>query len=295
MTAAETVLVTGATGFVGSALSDRLQAEGVRVLRTSASLGQDLRDPAPFRSFLRSGVGTVYHAAARTSVYSSWEDPSAFYLVNTVGTQKALEFCRAVGARFFYCSAYVYGAPRYLPIDEEHPVQPSSPYAHSKWLGEEICRFYLEHWQVPVTISRAFNIFGAGQSPRFLIPSLVQQLIGGDVLRVRSASPRRDFVYIDDLVEACIVLSGGPFDGAIYNIGSGTSTSVREVIAALEQIVGHPIPYEETGSLRQDEIMEVVAGCRLIREGRWRPLVSFDEGLDRVVRSALERLERSGE
>jgi nucleoside-diphosphate-sugar epimerase len=250
----------------------------------SATLGHDLGQPSAFQSFLRSGVETVYHLAARTSVYSSWTDPSAFYLINTAGTQKALEFCRVVGARLFYCSAYIYGTPRYLPIDEDHPVQPSSPYAHSKWLGEEICRFYFHHWQVPVTIVRPFNIFGPGQSPRFLIPSLVEQVVRGDVVRIRSTAPRRDFVYISDFLEACLMLSGTAFEGAVFNIGSGRSASVRDVIVALERLVGQPIRVEETGLLRPDEIMEVAAGCRLIREGRWRPLISLDEGLDRMVR-----------
>jgi nucleoside-diphosphate-sugar epimerase len=200
----ETVLVTGATGFIGNALCSRLEANETKVIRMSRSLGQDVTSQAAFEPFLKSGVGTVYHLAARTFVPESWTDPASFYRVNTIGTQHALEFCRAVGARLFYLSAYVYGTPEYLPIDENHPVQPSNPYAHSKWLGEELCRYYFRTWNLPVTIVRAFNAYGPGQSSRFLVPSIVRQWVQGEVVRVANLAPKRDFVYLDDLVERCV-------------------------------------------------------------------------------------------
>ena len=279
----ETVLVTGATGFIGSALTARLASEGVRVLTMSSSVGRDVTRPSAFRDFTQARVDAVYHLAARTFIPASWDDPSDFYHVNTLGTQRVLEFCRAVGAPLIYCSAYVYGPPAYLPVDEQHPVLPSNPYAHSKWLGEELCRFYLNAWQVPSTIVRPFNVYGPGQDSRFVIPSIVRQWVRDEIVHIESTTPKRDFVYIADLVDALLVLGRGPFEGEVFNVGSGQSTSVRDVITTLERVVGRPVRYEERGTPRPDEIPEVVAGRRLIGDGRWNPSTSLEQGLAAMV------------
>lgn len=283
----ETVLVTGATGFVGRALTARLEASGCRVLRMSRTLGYDVSDPSAFDPFLNRGIRTVYHLAARTFVPGSWEEPGPFYATNVLGTQRTLEFCRQAGARLLYLSSYVYGPPLRIPIDEHHRVLPTNPYAHSKWLGEELCRFWLDAWGVPVAIARPFNAYGPGQSTRFLIPSIIGQWIRDGVVRVHDLAPRRDFVYLDDVVSAIMVVSEAKFDGAIYNIGSGHSSSVRDVIDALERVTGRPVRFEETGPQRADEIPEVVAACRLVREGRWSPATSLEAGLERMLRAEV--------
>lgn len=289
---AATVLVTGATGFIGRALSAWLEADGALVLKASQSLGQDLTDASALEPLLHRGIDMVYHAAARTFVPTSWETPSDFYRVNVIGTQTVLDFCRRVGARLIYLSTYVYGRPQYLPVDEDHPVRPSNPYAHSKWLGEELCRYYFEAWQVPVTIVRPFNAYGVGQDSRFLIPSIVRQWVRDRRVRVQDLSPRRDLVYVSDLVEACVAASETGTKTDVFNVGSGRSASVRDIIAALEGVVGEHVAFEETGRRRPDEISDVVADCRLVRDARWRPKTSLEEGLERMLRWATENSDR---
>lgn len=280
------VLVTGATGLIGGALACHLEQHGYQVLRMSRSMGDDVTDPSAFDRFLGERVEVVYHIAGRTFVPESWTVPGPFYETNVLGTQRTLEFCRAADARMLYVSAYVYGSPMQLPVTEDHPVLPSNPYAHSKWLGEELCRFWLRAWGVPLAIARPFNVYGPMQDERYLIPSIVRQWIRDGRVAVDSFTPRRDLVYIDDLVGALAVIAQGDFDGSVYNVGSGSSSSVREVVDALGHVAGSPVPCEERGPRRPDEIPDVIAGCRLVEEGRWRAITSLEEGLERVLRSA---------
>ena len=283
----DTVLVTGATGFLGEALSDRLEEEGARVLRMSSSLGHDITEPGAYEGFRQSGIDLVCHLAARTFVPDAWANPASFYEVNTLGTQRALDFCRTVDARFLYCSAYVYGPPVRLPVDESHPVRPAHPYAHSKWLGEDLGRFYGQEWGLPVSIVRPFNVYGAGQDERFVIASIVGQWLRGERVRIATTTPKRDFLFIDDLVDALLaVVTGEPFAGETSNIGFGQSNSVGDVIATLGRVVGGEVAYEETGETRIDDIPDVVADCRLVRDGRWHPSTDLERGLEAMVRAA---------
>ena len=118
----------------------------------------------------------VIHLASRTYVPASWENPLDFYRTNASGTTNILDLCRKQGCSLTYVSSYVYGTPQYLPVDENHPVAPVSPYNHSKLVAEDICRFYSEQFGVPVTILRPVNIFGPGQNPSFLIPFIIEQV-----------------------------------------------------------------------------------------------------------------------
>ncbi len=237
----------------------------------------------PFASLRGAGVRTVFHCAGRSFVPASWKDPQSFYRINTLGTQRVLEYCHTEKARLIYVSTYVYGQPRYLPIDEAHPAQPLNPYTHSKWLGEEICRFYQDHMGVEVTILRPFNIYGPGQSEQFLVAQLVRQWQSGADIVVTDPAPRRDYIYIDDFVDACAVVARLEHPAPIYNVGSGRSLSVAEVLALLGEAVGAPIAWRSRGEPRQGEIANVVASCALVRENLWKPRVDFQEGLRKMV------------
>lgn len=277
--------MTGAKGFVGKALTARLEALGYAVLPFSKSLGHDLLTPSPFDDFLRYDVQTVFHLAGNSYGPESWDNPSFFYDLNTLGTQKVLNFCRKKGCRLIYVSTYVYGLPRYLPVDEKHPVAPHTPYAHSKWLGEEICRFYSQQFHVKTAIVRAFNIYGPGQSDRFLVPHIVKQGLVSGRVEVDDLKPKRDFLFIDDFIDACVAIYNQPFLFEIYNAGFGASLSVDDVITTLEVMTGKRIARLNRDRTRRNEIPDVVAKCRLVTEGLWKPKTSFRDGLLHVLRS----------
>jgi nucleoside-diphosphate-sugar epimerase len=277
---AETVLVTGAAGFVGRALVPSLVAGGF-----------DVRPHVRSQGDLSSGVPTsvettcVIHLAGRTFVPESWDRPALFYRDNTLTTAHVLEYCRTSGARLVYISAYVYGIPQQLPIPETHPLQASNPYAHSKVLAEELVRFYEQQFSVAATILRPFNLYGPGQDSRFLIPSIVRQAIDPALaaITVASLAPRRDFLHISDLI-AMVMAALRATPGGIYNAGSGESVSVAELTELVRELTRTQKPVCESGVERTNEIPDTVAD--ITRAGvdlGWRPQVRLRDGLRHTV------------
>ncbi len=278
------VMVTGATGFIGKRLIPCLEEAGMTVYPFSASSGKDVRNVNSFEPFIGKNITHVIHLAGRTFVPDSWIVPDQFYEVNTLGTQHVLDFCRAVNASLVYVSAYVYGIPQFLPITESHPVCPNNPYAHTKWLGEEICRFYAQQFDVSVTVLRPFNLFGPGQSTQFLIPSIINQARSGKAVTVKDISPRRDYLHIDDFVESCIKSLQMSSRFSIFNAGSGHSVSVQELLDMVKKYSPHPFEWKSTGEVRINEIPDTVADISAIQTAlQWSPKRS----LENFVKSEL--------
>jgi nucleoside-diphosphate-sugar epimerase len=279
------ILVTGSTGFVGRHLVPRLRESGFTVHEFSTSLGQDILDVRSFDSYFDKQITHVIHLAGITYVPDSWQNPELFYRVNTLGTQHLLDFCRAADARLIFVSAYLYGVPRYLPIDEQHPATPNNPYAHSKWLAEELCRFYAAEMGVETVVLRPFNLYGPGQKEPFLIPAIISQAMHGADIIVKDDGPRRDYLHVSDFIEACrcaLEYCESPF--RIFNVGAEYSLSVREILEAVVQASGNGINWSSTGEIRQNEIPDTVADCTAIRNAlNWKPYLTFQEGIDQLV------------
>ena len=278
----EAVLVTGASGFVGSHLVRALGARGERVVTHSSGDG-DLSRSAP----AAQGIRHVFHLAARTFVPDSWKDPRSFYEVNVLGTVNVLELCREQGSSLTLLSSYVYGQPERLPIEENHPLHPFNPYGHSKVLAEQVARFYGQAFQVPVTIVRAFNLYGPGQGDHFLIPSIIRQALAPDqrTVIVEDASPKRDYIFIADLVDLLLALDRRTIYG-IYNAGSGVSASVQEVAELVIRLAGTNQRVVSRGRRRQDEVMDMTADISRARaELNWSPKITLEEGLRLTIHS----------
>lgn len=275
-------LVTGANGFIGAALCARLEALGRGVERLGSAWG-GVENPANLEA-LPDSIGHVFHLAARTFVPRSWEDPAAFLRTNVDGTGNVLEFCRARGIGLTYVSAYLYGQPDTLPIPEDHPLRPNNPYALSKHLAEQLCAFYAGHYQVPVTVLRPFNVYGPGQAEPFLIPEVVRKAREEERILVQDLAPRRDYVFVDDVVAALVLAMerGGPF--GVYNVGSGASVSVGEVVAQVQRALGTTKEVVSANAERRNEISDVVADVtRAERDLGWRPRVDFASGIARTA------------
>ncbi|MDX2283450.1 MAG: NAD-dependent epimerase/dehydratase family protein [Bacteroidia bacterium] len=278
------ILVTGASGFIGSRLTEALRAAGAGVWALSSADG-DIAGPEPFAGLEDRGIRHVFHLAARSFVPDSWADPAPFYRTNVQGTAQVLELCRRSGASLTFLSTYLYGAPQQLPIPEDHPLQPSNPYAHSKLLAEELCAFYARCFGVPVTVLRLFNVYGPGQRPPFLIPHLLHAVLHEPVIRVQDLAPRRDFVHVADVLDALLRTMEAPRAGMrCYNIGSGRSHSVGELIDALQAAAGVQKPVESAGERRPNEILDTCADISRARaELGWAPAVSLDAGLRSLI------------
>lgn len=278
----KTVLITGSNGFIGRALKERLFKEGYEVLEMNSS--QDINLPESFLSFECEKIDHVFHLAGKTFVPDSWLDPASFYRVNVNGTVNVLDFCRRNGIPLTYVSAYLYGQPQRLPISEDHPAKPNNPYAHSKFLAEKVCEFYSSEFGLSVVILRPFNVYGPGQGEFFLIPLIIKQALEGNEIRLKELTSRRDWIYIDDLVDA-VALSMKQSSGLkVYNIGSGRSLSVKEVIETVQKIIGSAKPVVSENVQRKNEIEDTVADITHAEEElNWHPKTLFEEGIKKTI------------
>lgn len=279
------VLVSGADGFVGERLCAFLNEKGHEVLTYDLSDGDITDIKAPDEH-----LDHIFHLAARTFVPDSWRNPFEFYKTNTLGTEAVLEVCRKKNCSLTFISSYVYGQPEALPIAETHPLKPNTPYNHSKLMGEELCRFYHTHFNVPVTVLRPFNIYGPGQSDHFLIPTILKQVLDQNTkaVEVQNLRPKRDYLYIDDFV-SCIASTSDLNGFHIYNVGSGKSYSVGDIIQMIQRVSGDDKRIVETGEKRNNEVNDVVADISLIKkETSWKPEVAFIDGLRMMVEASLK-------
>ena len=280
-TALRHALITGHTGFIGAKLARRLQDAGVIITGCSRSNGFDLlKDDLPL-----AGIDHVYHVAGLTYVPSAWADPLSFHLVNAHGTVRVLDQCRRAKVSVTYVSAYVYGQPIQLPIPETMPARPNNPYAFSKFAGEEACRFYAGSFGVKVGVLRLFNVYGPGQDETFLIPTIARQALDSTVMEIVVAdlAPRRDFVHVDDVVDALILAPLLP-TGQTFNVGSGRSWSVGDVIKTCLDCAGFSKPYRDRGERRGNEIFDVIADISAIKQAcGWEPGTTFEAGIRSVI------------
>lgn len=283
------VLVTGASGFIGRSVTSRLKAQGWDVAQADSAVG-DIASQVTLDKFAQQDIAHVFHLAGKTFVPDSWNDPHAFCQTNVLGTVNVLEFCRKQRIPLTYVSAYVYGHPDSLPIGEDSPVRPSNPYALTKRLAEETCEFYASAHELPVTTIRPFNVYGIGQAANFLIPAIISQVLtDGEEIIVKDLGPRRDYVYLEDLVTALLATLDKPGGYRVYNIGSGVSLSVQEVIDVIQDIAHTRKKVVCDTAVRTNELMDVVADItRAGRELGWYPETSFHAGIENIIRSERE-------
>lgn len=272
------VLITGSSGFIGRHLVSRLENFGHRVHRAARQDG-DVAKPSTWQSYPHAEV--VVHLAANNFVPSSWQAPWQVIRENVLSTVAALDYCRERGATLILPSSYMYGNPDRLPVTEDAPVRVNNPYALSKSLAEQVCRFYSEQFDVGVTILRLFNVYGPGQGENFLIPTILRQLRAGGEICLQDLTPRRDFVYVLDVVEAILraIATGGGFN--TVNIGSGESYSVSELVETIQRVWGTALPVRSAEDSRPAEIMDTVADIsRATAHLGWVPRYDLRRGVE---------------
>ncbi len=252
-------LVTGGAGFLGAALANRLAADGHHVcalddLSNGDAARLDARitftkgdvDNVSLLWSLLQNVDCVYHLAARVSVPQSILYPREYARVNVGGTVSLMEAMRDTGVRrvIFTSSGAIYGEQARQPVRESDLPHPDSPYAVSKWSAEQYVRTIGDLWGLETVALRIFNAYGPGQSlpvshapvvPRFL----QQALTGGSLIVFGDGLKTRDYVYVDDVVDALVTAATTTgLDNAVINIGSGRETSVSELIDRVERVAG---------------------------------------------------------
>lgn len=304
------VAVTGAGGFIGSHLAETLVRAGARVralghYRGDGSAGflddsplrdemevvlGDVCDPSQMRALVRR-QDLVFHLAALIGIPYSYEAPSSYVATNVSGTLNVLEACRDedVERLLVTSTSEVYGTARYLPIDEEHPLQGQSPYSASKIGADKFAEAYHASFSLPVVVVRPFNTYGPRQSARAVIPTIIGQALAGGEIRIGSLNPVRDLTYVQDTVEGFLALSSAQgIDGRVVNLGSGSSISIGELVRMICVICGREdaevVVDPERVRPEYSEVMELLSDNRLARErAGWEPRTDRDEGLRRTV------------
>ena len=274
----KSILVTGATGFLGRHVVRDLLRRGFKVEAKSRADG-DVCDVETWKKF--PATDCVIHLAGSTFVPDSWDDPSKFLQNNTLGTSLALDFRRNHKAKFVFFSTYMYSREAVMPVSEDSKLRPSNPYSLSKFFGENLCKFYSEHFGVKAVIFRPFNVYGLGQSEKFLIPSIIRQARLSDVIEVQDTKPSRDYVYVEDLLAALNCAITTDIELEVVNIGTGRSYSVLELIETLGIVSNRKYQIRSAMIERQSEIMHTQADNSRAREIlNWEPEWSLQSGLE---------------
>ena len=257
------IVVTGSQGFIGKRLVPALIKDSYEVTKLDLETGYDITDWDSIKTLTDFDV--IIHLAAISYVPKSYKIPREMFNVNIKGTLNMLELCRINKAKFIFTSSYVYGKPRYLPIDEEHPTEAFNPYCQSKLIGEDLCRCYNKDFGVPIIIFRPFNIYGLGQNEDFLIPMIQKQIKNDSIVKLKDSRPKRDFIHVDDVIDAyCKAVKYNKTDFEIFNLGSGTSYSVKEIAEMLVTKSGKNISIEFSEEQRENEILDTVCDNRKI-------------------------------
>ncbi len=305
------VLVTGGDGFIGSHLVERLVTEGaeVRALVYYNSFGRlgwldtvapevlaaievipgDVRDSRRIDEAVQ-GTEVVFHLAALIGIPYSYHAAESYVQTNVTGTFNVVESCLRHGARMVHTStSEVYGTAIRVPIDEEHPLQPQSPYSASKIGADMMALSYWHAHELPVAVVRPFNTYGPRQSTRAVIPTVITQLLAGaDQLHLGAVSPKRDFNYVADTVSGFLALADcADALGRATNVGSGREISIGELVTMLCGITGVEIEVvTDEDRLRPagSEVERLLCDHSVAtRISGWEPEVSLEDGLGRTV------------
>ncbi|MCX8024700.1 MAG: GDP-mannose 4,6-dehydratase [Thermanaerothrix sp.] len=305
------VLVTGAAGFIGSHLVERLQTLGadVRVFVRYTSRGDmgwlsvlpnentqaleiifgDLRDPDAVRQAI-TGTHIVFHLGALISIPYSYLHPFEVAQVNIIGTLNVLIASRDAGVErvIHTSSSEVYGSAQYVPIDERHPLQGQSPYSASKIGADMLAESFYRAYNLPIVTVRPFNTYGPRQSARAVIPTIITQALTRDTIRLGNLSTRRDFTYITDTVDGFVraVIADG-VEGSVFNLGTGYEVSIGDLCQKILDLTGSRARIDQDEQrLRPEksEVLRLLSDNSRAREALgWIPRVSLDEGLEETI------------
>ncbi|MDX2112494.1 MAG: NAD-dependent 4,6-dehydratase LegB [Alphaproteobacteria bacterium] len=313
MTTPQTILITGAEGFIGSHLAEALVRQGrrVRAMALYNSFGRygwldtispqirsqlelvmgDVRDPFSVREAMK-GCDGVMHLAALIAIPYSYLAPASYVETNVMGTLNVMQAARDLGVQkvVHTSTSEVYGTARIVPIAESHPLVGQSPYSASKISADQMAYSYYASFGTPVATVRPFNTFGPRQSLRAVIPTIIlQALAGKGELSLGATTPTRDFNYVDDTVSGMIAILDHPAAiGEVINIGNGREISVADTVKMIETLTGKTLTIHTDSARLRPENSEVERLCCDHSKAQkllgWKPRITLEDGLSETIR-----------
>jgi len=303
------VLVTGAGGFIGSHLTERLVELGadVRAFVHYNALGRwGWLDVSPVKEHLEvvpgdiadrdsvskavQGVDVIFHLAALIGIPYSYRAPISYIQTNIVGTLNVLQTALDgdVERVVHTSTSEAYGTAQYVPIDEEHPLQGQSPYSATKIGADKLAESYYRSFDLQVATIRPFNTYGPRQSARAVIPTIVTQALTQSTIRLGNLSPTRDLNYVKDTVAGFISIAEHPDAvGQAINIGTGHEIAIGDLASKILEIMGRDLPIEREGQRARPDASEVDRLCADITKAErfleWHPKYSLREGLQKTI------------
>ena len=310
--------MTGAAGFIGSHLVERLVGLGARVrafvrydsrrdvgllrftsvLRDIEVVAGDLRDPDAVRA-AAADCATIFHLGALIAIPYSYVHPREVVETNVLGTLNVLEAVRAARCeRLIHTStSEVYGTALRVPIDEQHPLQGQSPYSASKIGADKLVESFARSFGTPALTVRPFNTFGPRQSARAVIPTIISQALAGKPVKLGSRHPTRDFTFVGDTVAGFVAAGEAP-ETALreeINLGTGTEISIGDLATRIGRLLGRPIEVvtdEQRVRPAPSEVERLRADpSKAKRLLGWEARVPLDAGLERTIEWMRDHLD----
>jgi NAD dependent epimerase/dehydratase len=313
----EKILITGSDGFIGSHLTEALVRMGcdVRAVVYYNSFNSwgwldespdeikkeidvfagDVRDPYGMKKAIQ-GCDIVFHLAALIAIPYSYHSPDTYIDTNIKGTLNILQAARELGVEkvIHTSTSEVYGTARYVPIDEDHPLQGQSPYSATKIGADQLALSFYRSFNTPVSIIRPFNTYGPRQSARAVIPTIITQIAAGKKeLHLGSLHPTRDFNYITDTVKGFIAVAEAEKSvGEVINIGSNYEVSIGDLVQTITDIMKADIELKTDDDRIRPEKSEVerlwAANRKALELTGWKPDYAGIEGLQRGLQETIE-------
>ena len=315
MLSGDRTLVTGADGFIGSHLTEKLLEKGcsVRALALYNSFNDwgwlesvppnrnleimcgDVRDPH-FCDEITKGIDVIFHLAALIAIPYSYIAPDSYVDTNVKGTLNICQAAKKNGSeRLIHTStSEVYGSARYVPVDENHPLQPQSPYSASKIGADQMAMSFFNAFDTPVSIVRPFNTYGPRQSARAVIPTIITQIANGlGKIRLGALSTTRDFNYVEDTVRGFIAVAESKRTlGQVINIGSNFEISIGETANLIGEVMGADIEIqsdEERFRPEKSEVERLWADNSKVKDlTGWAPIYDGKSGFRRGLSETVE-------
>jgi nucleoside-diphosphate-sugar epimerase len=285
----EKILITGSTGFIGTNLIRKLKSNFkiIGISNKSKIKGNHIKKDITKISTknIPRGITTIIHLAAIADVNYCDLHPEKCFKTNVIGTEKILRIARDIGAKVIFVStSHVYGKPQSNPVKEKHTTNPNSMYSISKIMGEELCKKYSELFNMDISIARIFSVYGPNSQKYLVINKIIKKSIESEKIELGNIFPRRDFIYIDDVVNAIEKILFATKGFKIFNVGTGKSLSISNVCKIIEKNIDKKIMIEKSETLiRNNEISNIFADIHKLKQTGWKQENSMEEGILKTI------------